>query len=67
MAYTFTSTWETKADESLNLRPALSTERIPEYPDIHRESLSQIQKQTNKQTNEISQTNKRVVEKSQNA
>lgn len=44
MVYTFNpSTPEAEAEESLNLRPALSTEQVPAQPGLHREILSQKQ------------------------
>jgi hypothetical protein len=31
------STWEAEADTSLSLRPAWSTEQVPEQPGLHRD------------------------------
>jgi hypothetical protein len=57
VAHTFNpSTWEAEASGYLSLRPAWSTEWVPEQPGLHRETLSrknktkQKNKQTNKQT-----------------
>jgi hypothetical protein len=40
------STWEAEAGRFLSSRPAWSTEWVPGQPGIHRETLSQINKQT---------------------
>jgi hypothetical protein len=50
VAHTFNpSTWEAEAGGFLSLRPAWSTKRIPGKPGLYRETLSQKNKQTNKQ------------------
>jgi len=41
--------WEAEAGRSLSARSAWSTERVPEQPGLHRETLSQTNKKTNKQ------------------
>jgi hypothetical protein len=38
-------TWEAEAGGSLSSRPAWSTEQVPEQPGLHRETLSQTNKQ----------------------
>jgi hypothetical protein len=42
------STWEAEAGRFLSSRPAWSTERVPGQPGLHRETLSQENKQTKK-------------------
>jgi hypothetical protein len=50
VAHTFDpSTWEAEAGGFLSSRSAWSTEWVPGQPELHRETLSQKNKQTNKQ------------------
>jgi hypothetical protein len=52
VAYAFNpSTREAEAGGFLSSKPAWSTEQVSGQPGLHRETLSQKQKQTNKQTN----------------
>jgi hypothetical protein len=45
VAHTFNpSTWEAETGGFLSSRPAWSTERVPEQPGIHRETLSRKEK-----------------------
>ena len=50
------STWEAEAGRFLSLRPAWSTKWVSGQPGLHRETLSQKNKQTNKQTNKTCRT-----------
>jgi hypothetical protein len=45
------STWEAEAGRFLSSRPAWSTEWVPGWPGLHRETLSRKTKQTNKNKN----------------
>jgi hypothetical protein len=45
------STWEAEAGRFLSSRPAWSTEWVPGQPEIHRETLSQKNKQKTKTKN----------------
>ena len=50
VAHTFNpNTWEAEAGGFLSSRPAWSTEWVPRQPGLHRETLSQKTKKTNKQ------------------
>jgi hypothetical protein len=50
VAQTFNpSTWEAEASRFLSSRPAWSTERVPGYPGLYRETLSQKTKQKKKE------------------
>jgi hypothetical protein len=42
------STWEAEAGGCLEFETSLATKRVPDQPEVHRETLSQKTKQQNK-------------------
>jgi hypothetical protein len=50
------STWEAEAGEFLSSRPAWSTEWVPGQPGLHRKTLFQKKKQTNKKQKQKTKT-----------
>jgi hypothetical protein len=52
------NTWEAEAGRFLSLRPAWSTEWVPEQPGLHRETLSENKTKQNKTKQNKTKQNK---------